>query len=46
MGTEQGETDDTPFEVKMAELTAQLKAQFAESNALQKKIVDNLESLA
>ncbi len=46
VGTEATETDDTPFEVKMAGLTAQLKARFAESNALQEKIVKNLESLA
>jgi type I restriction enzyme M protein len=46
VGTEATETDDTPFEVKMADLTAQLKAQFAESNTLQEKIVKNLESLA
>lgn len=45
VGTEQEETDDTPFEVKMAELTAQLKAQFDESNALQEKIVKELEDL-
>jgi type I restriction enzyme M protein len=45
VGTEQNETDDTPFEVKMAELTAQLKQQFAESNVLQEKIVRELEGL-
>jgi len=45
VGAEQSETDDTPFEVKMAELTAQLKALFAESNALQEKIVRELEGL-
>lgn len=45
VGTEQNETDNTPFEVKMAELTAQLNAQFAESNALQGKILRELESL-
>jgi len=45
VGTEATETDDTPFAVKMAKLTAQLKAQFAESNALQQKIVKNLERL-
>ncbi|MGB8644610.1 MAG: class I SAM-dependent DNA methyltransferase [Anaerolineae bacterium] len=46
VGTEQEVTDDTPFEVKMAELTAQLKAQFAESNTLQEKIVRELEMLS
>jgi type I restriction enzyme M protein len=45
VGTEATESDDTPFEVKLAELTAQLKAQFAESNALQEKIVRELEGL-
>jgi type I restriction enzyme M protein len=45
VGTEQNEVDETPFEVKMAELTAQLKAQFAESNALQEKILRELNRL-
>ncbi|MEP7198259.1 MAG: class I SAM-dependent DNA methyltransferase, partial [Chloroflexota bacterium] len=43
VGTEQIEDDGIPFDVKMAELTAQLKAQFAESNVLQVKIVRELE---
>ena len=46
VGTEVTETDDTPFEVKMAKLTTQLKAQFAESNALQEKIVRELDGLS
>ena len=46
VGTEAIEADGTPFEVKMAELTAQLKAQFAESNALQEKILKNLDGLS
>ena len=45
VGTEQTETDDTPFQVKMAELTAQLKAQFAESDALQQRIEVELDAL-
>jgi len=45
VGTEKNEVDETPFEVKMAELTEKLKAQFVESNALQKKILKNLEKL-
>lgn len=44
-GTEQNEIDDTPFEAKMEELTTQLKSQFADSNALQEKILKNLEDL-
>jgi type I restriction enzyme M protein len=45
VGTEQNEVDETPFEVKMAELTTQLKTQFAESNILQEKILRNFERL-
>lgn len=45
VGTEKEEVDDTPFELKMAELTARLKAQFTESNALQEKILSELENL-
>lgn len=45
VGTEQNNVDDTPFEEKMTELTVQLKAQFSESNALQEKILKNLEEL-
>ncbi|MDE3090830.1 MAG: N-6 DNA methylase [Chloroflexota bacterium] len=45
VGTEATEADDTPFEVRMAELTAQLKAHFAESNVLQEKIVKELDGL-
>jgi type I restriction enzyme M protein len=46
VGTEEEGTDDTPFEVKMSGLRAQLKAHFAESNVLQEKIVRELERLA
>jgi type I restriction enzyme M protein len=45
VGTEKEEVDDTPFEVKMIDLTAKLKAQFAESNELQEKILVALERL-
>jgi len=45
VGTEAQDADDTPFEQRMAELTAQLKQHFAESNALQEKIVRELEGL-
>ena len=45
VGTKQNNTDDTPFEVKMGELTTRLKAQFAESNSLQEKILKELERL-
>lgn len=45
VGTEQGETDGTPFEEKMEKLTAQLKAQFAESNEIQDRILKGLNSL-
>jgi type I restriction enzyme M protein len=45
VGTEQGESDDTPYEVRLAELTSVLKARFAESNALQERILNNLEEL-
>ncbi len=45
VGTEQNNVDDTPFEEKMTELTAQLKAQFSESNVLQEKILKNLGGL-
>jgi type I restriction enzyme M protein len=46
VGTEQNETDDTPFEVKLAKLTSELKALFAESNALQEEIVKELDGLS
>lgn len=45
VGTEAEDTDGTPFEEKMADLTAQLKAHFAESNSLQEQIVRSLEGL-
>ncbi len=45
VGTEAQDTDDTPFGVRMAELTAQLKQQFAESNGLQEKILEHLRGL-
>jgi len=45
VGTETSETDDVPFEEKMAELMARLQEQFAESNRLQERIVKNLEGL-
>lgn len=45
VGTEQNEIDETPFEVKMADLTAQLKSQFGQSNALQEKILRELNRL-
>jgi len=45
VGTEAQGEDDTPFEQRIAELTAQLKQHFAESNALQEKIVRELEGL-
>lgn len=46
VGTEATEADGTPFEVKIAELTAQLKAVFMESRVLQEKILKELESLS
>lgn len=46
VGTDVEETDDAPFEVKMAELTGKLKAQFSESNILQGKILEGLVALS
>lgn len=45
VGTEAEETDDTPFAVRMAELKSLLKAVFADSNAIQKRIANNLGTL-
>ena len=45
VGTEQEEADDTPFQVKMADFKAQLKAAFAESTGLQTRIAKNLNRL-
>jgi len=45
VGTEVSETDDVPFEEKMAELMGRLQEQFAESNRLQERIMKNLEEL-
>jgi type I restriction enzyme M protein len=45
VGTEVSETDDIPFEEKMAELIGRLQEQFAESNRLQERILKNLEEL-
>jgi len=42
VGTEAEEVDDTPFEVRMSELKKQLKAAFAESNTIQRRITNNL----
>ena len=39
------EDDGISFEVKMGELTGQLKELFAESNRLQEKIVKELDGL-
>lgn len=45
VGTEQNGTDDTPFEVKMGEMTARLKALFGQSDSLKEKIVRELDDL-
>lgn len=45
VGTEAEDTDGTPFEVRMAELTEQLRMHFAESIVLQERILKNLEGL-
>lgn len=45
VGTEAFDTDDVPFEEKMAELMGRLQEQFAEANRLQERIVKNLEEL-
>jgi type I restriction enzyme M protein len=45
VGTEETETDDVHFEVKMVELMGRLQEQFAESNRLQQRINENLEGL-
>lgn len=45
VGTDVGAADDTPYEIKMAELTAELKALFAQSNSLQEKILRELKTV-
>ena len=45
VGTEVSETDDVPFEEKIAELMGRLQEQFAESNRLQERILRNLEDI-
>ena len=45
VGNEEIETDDVPFEDKMAELMGRLQEQFVESNKLQERITRNLEGL-
>lgn len=45
VGTEVEEDDGVPYEVKIKELTSQLKELFAESNTLQEKIVKELDGL-
>lgn len=46
VGTEVGEVDDVPFEVKMEELTKRLEIQFSESVTLQSRILEQLRSLS
>jgi len=46
VGTEHEEADDTPFEVKMAELESALRVVFKQSNAAQARIVRGLGRLA
>lgn len=45
VGTEEIETDDTPFEEKMSKLMDTLREQFNESNSLQERILRNLEGI-
>lgn len=45
VGMEEIDEDDVPFEVKMEELSAELREQFALSNELQNKIENNLEEV-
>ena len=45
VGAEEAEDDGIPFEEKMAELTATLSEQFAESSTLEKEIKKNLAAL-
>ncbi len=45
VGTEEEEDDGIPFEEKMEHLSTKLKEQFAQSNELQERILENLESL-
>jgi type I restriction enzyme M protein len=40
---DENEEDDEPFEQKMARLTAELEAQFAESARLEAQIRENLK---
>ncbi len=45
VGTEAEEGDDTPFEVRMAELKGQLKAAVTESNTIQNRVVLDMTRL-
>lgn len=45
VGTEDEEDDGIPFEEKMEQLTTQLQDQFARSNELQTRIMENLKNL-
>lgn len=45
VGSEEAEQDDVPFQLKMKELQDTLKAQFAKSNELQKRIEKNLSNI-
>lgn len=45
VGTEEAEEDEVPFNERMAQLTQQLAEQFAQGEALQKAIKQNLKSI-
>jgi type I restriction enzyme M protein len=45
VGTEETETDETPFDEKMQTLTAKLAVQFAQNNELEKVIRENLKGI-
>jgi type I restriction enzyme M protein len=45
VGTEQGATDDTPYETRIAEFAEELRALFAESEARKVKIIEELDEL-
>jgi type I restriction enzyme M protein len=45
VGIEQVDDNDVPFEVKMEELTAELRDQFQQSERLQKEIEENLQEV-
>jgi len=45
VGTEAEEADDTPFGIRLAGFKEQVKATYVESNAIQKRVMANLEKL-